>query len=128
MLNALEQKLADLLESGIYMQAQGQLKDGDKFCCLGVLCDISGLGEWEDEVFNVPSDDPEWCNHEESVLPSVVQKAINWFSSDAMLNIRDRDGFWQKLTDLNDDGFTFPQIADIIRAGLVRRKDEKVEV
>jgi hypothetical protein len=30
-----------------YEQGTGQLKDGlDRHCCLGVLCDISNVGEW----------------------------------------------------------------------------------
>ena len=28
------------LRSGNYQQGKGQLKDGDRYCCLGVLCDI----------------------------------------------------------------------------------------
>jgi hypothetical protein len=43
-------KLVTALESGDYRQGQGYLltvKNGErKHCCLGVACDISGLGEW----------------------------------------------------------------------------------
>lgn len=36
------------LESGRYGQGSEKLRPAnDKFCCLGVACDISGLGEWE---------------------------------------------------------------------------------
>lgn len=36
------------LRSGKYKQAKMALRDpeNDSYCCLGVLCDISGLGEW----------------------------------------------------------------------------------
>lgn len=37
------------LRSGKYKQGKSQLKSwkGDEFCCWGVLCDISGLAEWD---------------------------------------------------------------------------------
>lgn len=31
----------DTLESGKYKQTTGALKEGDSFCCLGVLCDLA---------------------------------------------------------------------------------------
>lgn len=34
------------LRSVAYQQGQGALHRGDTFCPLGVLCDISGLGQW----------------------------------------------------------------------------------
>jgi hypothetical protein len=41
-------ELVDALRSGKYQQATGMLKTQDnRFCCLGVACDISGLGYWE---------------------------------------------------------------------------------
>ncbi len=40
------------LRSGVYAQGRGQLckgtREGDVFCCLGVLCDLDG-GEWEEK-------------------------------------------------------------------------------
>lgn len=38
----------EALRSGKYEQGRGKLRSTDnKFCCLGVLCDISNLGVWE---------------------------------------------------------------------------------
>ncbi len=38
----------DALRSGKYTQGRNRLKNNDNsFCCLGVACDISGLGEWK---------------------------------------------------------------------------------
>ena len=34
------------LESGEYKQTRDLLRDDNGFCCLGVACDLSGLGEW----------------------------------------------------------------------------------
>lgn len=36
------------LRSGEYEQGRAALRRGNDFCCLGVACDISGVGEWED--------------------------------------------------------------------------------
>lgn len=35
------------LRSGEYKQGVGYLKNGDEFCCLGVLCDLAGV-RWKD--------------------------------------------------------------------------------
>ncbi len=40
------------LRSGEYRQARGMLRDGDAFCCLGVLCDLHAKesgGEWDND-------------------------------------------------------------------------------
>ena len=49
MMNAdLKRKWLAALRSGKYQQAKAALhRQGDGFCCLGVLCDVSGLGKWE---------------------------------------------------------------------------------
>lgn len=36
------------LRSGDYAQGQMVLRYNNKFCCLGVLCDVSGAGKWVD--------------------------------------------------------------------------------
>lgn len=44
-----KQKWIDALESGEYRHGKFQLQtECGAFCCLGVLCDISGVGEWDD--------------------------------------------------------------------------------
>lgn len=46
----IKQKWVDALRSGNYHQGEGSLKDNDKFCCLGVLCDLylkENGGEWD---------------------------------------------------------------------------------
>ena len=37
-------KWVEALRSGKYKQGRGQLRLGDTYCCLGVLCDIMGTG------------------------------------------------------------------------------------
>lgn len=43
---AIKKKWVKALRSGEYRQGSGVLKDGRKFCCLGVLCDIQGA-DWK---------------------------------------------------------------------------------
>lgn len=44
-------KWIEALQSGKYAQGTGALRseDGEKFCCLGVLCDILDPGGWDSE-------------------------------------------------------------------------------
>ncbi len=37
----------EALRSGRYPQDRGHLRSDRGFCCLGVLCDVSGTGTWE---------------------------------------------------------------------------------
>lgn len=43
------EKWLKALESGSYIQGSGALRTEEGFCALGVLCDISALGEWRDD-------------------------------------------------------------------------------
>jgi hypothetical protein len=45
---ALKKKWVTALRSGKYAQAQGSLKRGDNFCCLGVLCEVMGYNNWQE--------------------------------------------------------------------------------
>jgi hypothetical protein len=42
----LKTKWVEALRSGRYKQGRGCLRSGDNYCCLGVLCDVSGVGQW----------------------------------------------------------------------------------
>lgn len=103
-------KWVKALRSGDYKQARGQLKkvDGNRvgMCCLGVACDLSGLGKWDESNAYITGE-----NREDSVLPTEV---MDW------LGLADDSGcFHEKgrtigLTDKNDKGASFKQIAAII--------------
>lgn len=97
----------EALRSGRYKQTRGQLRDDEGFCCLGVLCDISGLGKWDQNGcyrrnlsghrLDLPFFVAEWAE-----LPSYPLASDN-----------------TPLAELNDfSGLTFPQIADIIERDL----------
>ena len=93
------------LRSGEYGQCFYSLrKDGHKFCCLGVLCDVISPGEWAagpDEEGDIP--------HGESCLMppmEVVERAgLNVF-------------YTADLSRMNDDRKTFATIADYIEDNL----------
>jgi hypothetical protein len=47
-------KWVDALRSGDYVAARKQLRAGDRFCCLGVLCDVyaqENAASWDGEKF-----------------------------------------------------------------------------
>lgn len=89
------------LRSGKYRQGPGWLCVGDAFCCLGVACDISGLGRWGRGVRGMPyvtQDGEDIC-----FMPSPVQ---DWFGLDYR--------YCEFLAGLNDCGRSFDEIADVI--------------
>jgi hypothetical protein len=106
------EKWVAALRSGQYKQARGTLRDTEQsgatgFCCLGVLCDISKQGEWN-------QDDRDTWNYvlradfSETQLPDFV---LEW------AGMAHREGMLPRgetLTNLNDSGKSFDQIADII--------------
>lgn len=90
------------LRSGNYQQAFGMLRLDGRFCCLGVLCDISGIGEWTaTECFAYPDDTTE------TVLPTSMRLAYG---------ISDAAERW--LMEMNDGGASFAEIADYIEVNL----------
>ena len=109
----IKQKWVDALRSGDYQQTKGRLRKEDKFCCLGVLCDLyikENNVEWQhNEV-----DDYFYENHF-SILPSSV---VEW--SGVKHEIPTVTNFYEteSLVSLNDGGSTFEQIADLIEEQL----------
>ena len=95
----MQQQLKDewlkALRSGDYTQGTGALRNGNKFCCLGVLCDVYPEGEWKDDTYLLDGD--EYC----SMLPEDIKQA-------AML----KDVVSHRLMHMNDrEGHTFSMIA-----------------
>ena len=90
----------EALRSGKYEQTQNYLRSGNSFCCLGVLCDISGIDKWDESFINhIPYG-------KNTVMPtSDVTKLVNLSDRRARL-----------LTLANDSGKTFNEIADIIES------------
>jgi len=108
----------EALRSGKYHQGRGALRVGEKFCCLGVACDISGLGQWVPlKVDNVPT--LAQAYHIDStrkgdvLLPGIV----DWLGV-THPEVR-YTGEKVMLTVANDDGYDFNAIADIIESGKI---------
>ena len=114
----------EALRSGKYKQGQNYLKVQDKFCCLGVLCDLypgrvwkqsdneteTGercyIGIYEQSKFDLPQQVREWAGIESTncTIPTRIP------FKDAELN---------NLVALNDVAkYTFTQIADVIEEQL----------
>jgi len=98
------------LRDGNYDQGTEALHPGDEFCCLGVLCDLHKIkedgdwdeGEYEGENGSLPDIVMEWANLPDS-NPDVVP----------IDDDKDKVSSWT-LAGLNDAGYTFNEIADII--------------
>lgn len=115
-MNKLEEKAVKALRSNRYRQRTGTLRDKYGHCCLGVICSVSRLGRWE------KSGGEYYYLDNSRTLPTKVKEAIGWGYSSGDLIISDRQDRPMTLVTLNDDGFTFSQIADIIEAGLIEKK------
>lgn len=118
-------KWVEALRSGWYTQTDGTLKQGNSFCCLGVLCDLY-LKEHKDTPSKwnpVEPDGDEFhafdeagCSSSTTQLPSQVRDWGGLVSSDP--RVEDRNGTLRVLSVLNDDGETFDSIAGLIEAQL----------
>jgi hypothetical protein len=95
----LKEKWVAALRSGQYEQARGKLRDGDGYCCIAVLCELTEVQhdgesfiEWNGNLTISDADDPlEWTH----------------------------GAYQNKLVKMNDDlGKTFPEIADWIEANI----------
>lgn len=93
----------EALESGRYEQGQAELRQRNRYCCLGVLCDIAkehGIGDWaDDNAFQCSLDDSDY-----SYLPDAVE---TWAGLDRSYQI--------ELSVRNDAGQSFMKIADVVR-------------
>ena len=112
------------LRSGNYQQGRHALRSGkdgdqDKFCCLGVACDIfeSHLQldvvkrYINDELFDVA------YSGQSTVLPQSVANTVGLKTREGRLTLP-TDGMegheYETLTSINDSGATFQEIADIL--------------
>lgn len=104
------QMWVDALRSGKYKQGTRILKDAyGNYCCLGVACEISGLGRWETGLgYVVPYGLGE--DYSMSFMPKPVGEWYGLGTRDVFLHIG--GGECEYVTVLNDvDRFTFEEIA-----------------
>lgn len=99
-------KWLEALRSGKYKQGQKTLQQGDRFCCLGVLCDVMGV---EKAKFG-DDDNPGYAfeGSATALIPSGPADRAGLV-----------EGTQWALVDLNDNkGKSFAEIADWIEANL----------
>lgn len=128
------------LRNGEYKQGQNQLREGNRFCCLGVLCNLHAVehpnhaSTETDPVlyFNnqstLPYEVAHWAGIDiekltdtvEVELPKAIRGSSQSINGDRMYMKPDGDNCGDKwtLATLNDSGAGFRQIADIIEYNL----------
>ena len=121
------QKWVDSLRSGKYSQTTQTLQDSTGYCCLGVACELSGIGDWDEDL----NYDIEGVKESEC-LPKHV---ADWYGieQDALVEIERIEGspFSQDLeyiTLLNDDyKMSFTEIARCIERTYLWEKEDETE-
>lgn len=108
------------LRSGQYQQTKQKLNDGVGYCCLGVACELSGITRKKHEEY----DETTWFYDDEYlVLPTSVQNWLGVDDTNPVLDMPpsvylhpqdDEASHARDVASLNDEGFTFDQIADLI--------------
>jgi len=101
------------LRSGEYEQGKCQLRQGEGFCCLGVLCDLAvkaGLGEWNKGTYRHTAGECAGDFGDAGLVLGVQQwSGIQTYYGQVGDN---------NLTGMNDDGVGFPEIADFVEANV----------
>lgn len=100
----------EALRSGEYRQTREVLRDEHGFCCLGVACDLYAkehpdISQWYEHSYDRGFDFDDLLG----TLPTHVR---DWLG----LNYDDGRYATGSLTEDNDDGKTFAEIADIIES------------
>lgn len=91
------------LRSGKYKKGVGQLKNSQgEYCCLGVLAEIAGC-----EEFSVYE-----CYYFDENRYEAPEKAMKFVGLKTKAGYCNNVG--RSLSGLNDDGLSFPEIADFI--------------
>lgn len=99
----------EALRSGDYPQTQDHLHDGEGYCCLGVLCDLHRNGfRWKKQVGGhyLFGDD---YHHSTGLVIEPLSRQITKEGRGSEF-----DAAQDALVTLNDQGFTFEEIADIV--------------
>ena len=106
----MDQKIAEkwvaALRSGEYKQGQDRLKDGDRYCCLGVLCDLHAR-EHADYPYSHAADGVDTFYGNRVILPGVALEWAGMSSPYGTVN-------GTTLVNINDRGATFDEIAGVI--------------
>lgn len=106
--------LCAALESGRYQQGQLALRNDLGYCCLGVVCDVSGVSSWSALPVGVNGSFSYGPLGEVSYLPTIVADWYGFSSNNPLL--KTSSGEYHSMSALNDDdGYTFTEIAQALR-------------
>ena len=118
------------LRSGKYKQHFNALsnRDNTAFCCLGVACEISGLGKWDKDTYSVKDTETNQYITDASILPEPIKDwlGLSDKSGDYTPDNNNKKGLFS-LTELNDAGTTFQDIAELIERepkGLIAHRSD----
>jgi len=113
----LAMKWCEALESGKYQQAIGALRNSvNSFCCLGVACDLVAPGDWVDD------DGEAYKTSYSAFPPTPIQDTYGFLTRacefknvpEDLLKKHGTDRH-KSLAEVNDNGWTFKQIAAFVR-------------
>ncbi len=126
-----KEKWIAALRSGEYSQGDGKLRSDKGFCCLGVLCDLYAQepftqgwkfnGEYEESPLPM---DYWYFDGESEFLPESVMKWAGLSISNPIvkMNVEEEDemswSYQDEISNLNDSGYSFTELADIIEKQL----------
>jgi hypothetical protein len=96
------------LRSGEYKQGVEALRVNDKFCCLGVLCNLHAQTHPKIAKKQL---DPESYLEEDGILPKSV---MDWAGMKSAEGCFYSDDGPNTLIELNDDGATFDVLSNVI--------------
>lgn len=121
-----KQKWIAALRSGKYEQGSEKLRSVSGYCCLGVLCDIYAQehnAQWEfrgNEETNLQPKDYWYFGEQSEFLPESVREWAELNLYNPILRVEADEMFEvnEEVSTLNDEGYSFSTIADLIEAQL----------
>lgn len=122
----------EALRSGKYKQGQGKLQEKGQYCCLGVLCELSpvvkAVTRTYDDIVGYEPVSVAHGDRDVNYPPTAAWLWAGWQDKNPFVetgpsqtrdggsvsHYSDRGHVGHYLSNLNDAGFTFNQIADLI--------------
>jgi len=105
------------LRSENYTQGQSMLLTlGGEHCCLGVLCDVIGMKPRLKRIRVTNGDMMYYFGNHCDFTPYKAMQSVGLRSSDGSWEPDDEEDQTPSLSHINDNGFSFNDIADIIES------------
>lgn len=122
----IKKKWLNALHSGKYkQQCEGKLQTPNGYCCLGVLCDLYAKENNLDHQWTEYDDGVSFYFHFQDHCQFLPPTVIKWSGlSDENPVVKDEDEeveneeYYVSLAELNDDGYSFEYIANLIESQL----------